>query len=181
MSSKENLENWHASTAHAQYFNRRPFVHVVSLTNKTNFPAGRCLFPLVWKTIFCHFNTTKQDRLELCHSELASVSVTIQIRSFPPLLYECVHFWILTFQRVRRGLFQSRYQISPVQSTTFKPRLMRIPHYYGQKKALTFSATLILFKPLMQTPRSYGHFRKPSQCPYEHGWYGRINNWLART
>lgn len=87
------MENWHAPTAHAQYFNRRPFVHVVSPT-KTNFPAGRCLFPLVWKTIFFHFNTTKQDRLELCHSELASVSVTIQIRSFPLLL---VAIWMCSF------------------------------------------------------------------------------------
>lgn len=151
------------------------------LQTKQISPLADASFPWFERRFFFHFNTTKQDRLELCHSELASVSVTIQIRSFPLLLYECVHFWIVTFQRVRRGLFQSRYQISPVQSTTFKPRLMRTPHYYEQKKALTFSATLILFKPLMQTPRSYGHFRKPSQCPYEHGWYGRINNWLART
>lgn len=139
------------------------------VANQNKFPRWQMPLSPGLKDDFFHFNTTKQDRLELCHSELASVSVTIQIRSFPLLLYECVHFGILTFQRVRRGLFQSRYQISPVQSTTFKPRLMRIPHYYGQKKALTFSATLILFKPLMQTPRSYEHFRKPPQCPYEHG------------
>lgn len=36
----------------------------------------------------------KQDRLELCHSELASVSVTIQIRSFPLLL---VAIWMCSF------------------------------------------------------------------------------------
>lgn len=52
-------------------------------------PLADASFPWFERRFLFHFNTTKQDRLELCHSELASVSVTIQIRSFPLLLYEC--------------------------------------------------------------------------------------------
>ena len=93
VSSKVNLEN--CDMHPLRMLSISTVVHLSMLCHlqtKQSSLLADASFPWFERRFFFHFNTTKQDRLELCHSELASVSVTIQIRSFPLLLYECVHF-----------------------------------------------------------------------------------------
>ena len=93
VTSKVNLENYDMHPLRMPSIST--VVHLSMLchlqTKQTSLLADTS-FPWFERRFLFHFNTTKQDRLELCHSKLVSVSVTIQIRSFPLLYMNVFHF-----------------------------------------------------------------------------------------